>query len=229
LKPVPYSNATLHPLGHSEDAHPQPDGFLGFAHSRGRRQSALPDAMFEYEMWSPSLLHPFPPTLPMIYVAWSIFHCLHVFGNRYYSILFVRDGDTIVHRSCILPGYFRWPFMAKDDLQVTAVWTHPEYRRRGIAKFAIATILHRFDNGKRLIWYISRPDNIASLGLTRATGLQSVGTMQRSKRFGSRVLGSFRIVKPGGMLVRDERPSGTRGWNPVLSLFKRLFSANRNS
>ncbi len=171
-----------------------PNRSVGLVHSQVECDAALPDPGFTYEWWRPTLGHPIPPTLPLINVAWAVFHVFRIFANQHYSVLFIRHGDTIVHRSCVLPRYFRWPFMTGDDLQITAVWTHLEFRRRGLAMFALATILKRFADGKRMVWYLTCSDNPASLRLSEAAGFRPVAMMQRTNRFGFRLLGHFRIV-----------------------------------
>jgi len=167
---------------------------VGLVHSKPASHATLPDSGYQYQWWHPCLQQPIPPTLPLINIAWSIFHFLHIFSNRHCSVLLIRHGSRIVHRSCVLPRFFRWPFMAADDLQITAVWTHPEFRHLGLARFALTTILQRFSDGKRTLWYLTQSDNPASLALSHAAGFSPFAAMERKNRFGIHALGNFRIV-----------------------------------
>ena len=56
------------------------------------------------------------PAFP--FAVWWLFHILHVFWNRDYALFVIRQNGKIVHRSVITPGYFRFPFMGKHDVQV---------------------------------------------------------------------------------------------------------------
>ena len=76
---------------------------------------------YSFYLWRPSLKSPVPPTLGKGFIFWTLAHYLRLFHNKDYSVLFIHDPEgNIVHRSCIIPAYFRWPFMGRNDLQISS-------------------------------------------------------------------------------------------------------------
>jgi glycosyltransferase involved in cell wall biosynthesis/ribosomal protein S18 acetylase RimI-like enzyme len=155
----------------------------------------LPEG-FAWELWSPSITRLTPPGAPAgVYGVWLLFHFLRVFWNRGYAVLLVRHADRVVHRSLVTPGYFRFPFMGRDDLQIGDTWTDPEYRGRGLAAFAIRRILAA-RGSPTSYWYVVEPDNTPSIRAAEKAGLRRVGSGVRRKRYGLHALGSFTMVAP---------------------------------
>lgn len=143
-------------------------------------------------LWRPSLRRPWPRrmfTPPL--AVWWIFHELHVFRNRRYGVLTVYDGDKPIHRSVVTPGWFRFPFMAVDDLQIGDTWTDPDYRGRGIASEAIRKVaaLERTTCGR--LWYLTEEANLASIRAAEKAGLSRYRIGHRTRRLGLRLLGAF--------------------------------------
>jgi ribosomal protein S18 acetylase RimI-like enzyme len=120
----------------------------------------------------------------------------HVFKNRECAALTVSVGGVVVHRTCLFPGYFRFPFMGSDDLQLGDIWTHPEYRNRGMARFAVAQVLSRVSRPGRKLWYLVQDTNTASIRTAERAGFAVVGRGHRVERFGVRVIGSFQLTSP---------------------------------
>src|SRR4030042_6705577 len=87
------------------------------------------------EIWVPSKGRIFPHGLPFApHFIWWLFYHLRIFYNREFGILILRDSEGIIkHHSTITPGYFRFPFMHHNDLQIGGIWTHEHERRKGIA------------------------------------------------------------------------------------------------
>src|SRR2546430_16473908 len=78
---------------------------------------------YTYTLWQPTIGSVVPREVPkMPFVIWWAMHYLRMFGNRDYGLFVVYSGDTLVHRSCVFPRYFRFPFMGKDDLQICDTW-----------------------------------------------------------------------------------------------------------
>src|SRR5215469_5150957 len=74
------------------------------------------------EVWTPSMLRVVPRGLPAYpFAVFWLFHQLRVFKNRQYRVILIRDGRRVIHCSTIIPCYFRFPFMHKEDIQV-GVW-----------------------------------------------------------------------------------------------------------
>ena len=145
----------------------------------------------DFGVWRPDLLHLKVPSLPVWNsLAWWGLHQARLFHSRQYSVLLVRDGQRIVHRSCIMPAWFRWPFMDTDDIQITATWTEPDQRGRGIATLA-AQIIVATARPDQTVWYATRELNRSSVAVSRSAGMELAGTAFRTKRFGLRPLGSL--------------------------------------
>src|SRR5258708_26070775 len=103
--------------------------------------SPLP-AGYEYVFWRPSLTTLVPPGLDILpFLIWWAFHTTHIFSNRDYGVFLILRNRHVVHRSTLTPRYFRFPFMRRDDLQVGDTWTHEDERGKGLAAFALQSIV----------------------------------------------------------------------------------------
>lgn len=121
-------------------------------------------------------------------------HYFALFGrDREYRILLIFRDRELAHYSIVRSRDFRFPFMGPGDLQVGPVWTHPKYRRRGLAKRALALICSRWSGAHRRIWWLCSGDNSISELVARSQEFAPVGTGDRRKIFGLRQFGSFHI------------------------------------
>ena len=158
-------------------------------------QDELP-AGYTFSAWHPSLRQPVPPSLGWKFSTWTLFHFAHLFPNREYHVVYVRCGGRIVHRSCVLPRYFRWPFMSHQDLHVSSTWTEPEFRGRGLASVALAHVATTMLVPGRRIWYATRKSNIPSIRTCTRVGFTLSGYARRTATVGLRSLGQLTpIVK----------------------------------
>ncbi|BDU75134.1 GNAT family N-acetyltransferase [Mesoterricola sediminis] len=128
-----------------------------------------PETGLEVEVWRPTLLRPLRAGLPLLpFAAWSAFHFARVFATRDYRVLLLAGPEGPVHRTCLLPAHFRFPFMVPGDLQAAALWTRGDLRGRGIAlaglRAALATV------GEHRVWYMVREDNLPSIRLAEKAG-----------------------------------------------------------
>ena len=147
---------------------------------------------FQHRLWRPSLFAVKPAGLPLMpFVVWWIFHQLRVFANRDYGIFVVYDGLRLIHRSCIFPRYFRFPFMSKDDLQIGDTWTDPSYRGQGLAKFGLQEAVRQSGQPGRRFWYVVDDDNAPSINVVETAGFTANGEVRRTRRCGLRLLGGF--------------------------------------
>jgi len=152
------------------------------------------DNGFLATLWRPSLTKISPPGVSINpFVVWWMFHHTRLFANRDYSLFLIYHDTKLVHRSVIFPGYFRFPFMVHDDLQIGDIWTHQEYRRKSLARFAVQNIFHIFAKPGRRIWYIADKDNIASIRVAEKSGFAKAGEGCRTKRYGLNLFGSYVI------------------------------------
>lgn len=151
------------------------------------------------QLWRPSITHVVPPSLGPKFCLWWLFHCFGVFRNRDYAVLLIREGDLVVHRSCIVPAYFRWPFMKADDCQISSTWTHPDYRGQGLATAGLVRAMRVCSRPGRRFWYVSRAANSASISVCKKAGFSLVGEARRTRRMGTSLLGQ--------LIIDSEEPS----------------------
>jgi len=155
------------------------------------------DSRFLFDIWRPTPTRIVPSGIPIVpFAAWWLCHYLRLFSNRDYAVMLVRDDGKIVHRSGVFPKYFRFPFMAVDDLQIGDTWTLPEYRGQGLATFALRTITETFHKPGRTFWYVTEQENSTSISVVEKVGFEMVGVGNRTKRFGIRALGAYVIQQP---------------------------------
>jgi RimJ/RimL family protein N-acetyltransferase len=154
---------------------------------------ALP-AIYRVDIWRPSLGSVKPKGTPWIpFGVWWIFHLLRIFYNRDYCLVVVYEGDRLIHRTCVFPGYFRFPFMARADLQIGDTWTDDAYRGKGLAPWAIRKVFAAFGRQDRRLWYITSEDNAASIRAAEKGGFAFHGHGRRIPRFGLKPLGAYVI------------------------------------
>jgi RimJ/RimL family protein N-acetyltransferase len=118
-------------------------------------------------------------------------HHLRLFANGDYGVLVVYHAGRLVHRSGLFPRYARFPFMAREDLQVGDVWTDPEHRNRGLASFALQELVGAKARRGPRVWYVVDAGNAPSIRSVEKSGFVLIGTGQRTKRLGLALLGQF--------------------------------------
>ncbi|MGV1004096.1 MAG: GNAT family N-acetyltransferase [Candidatus Nanopelagicales bacterium] len=143
--------------------------------------------------WQPSPTHMIPPGQSKSFAVWWAFHYAHILRNGYFGVQLVLDGDRVVHRTCVVPPWFRWPFMSPEDLQASNSWTDPDYRGRGLAKWASIEVLRRHRD--RTVWYVTQEWNQASVLVSQRSGFHPYGRAVRTKRLGVRLLGTLELVE----------------------------------
>ncbi|MCH8978896.1 MAG: hypothetical protein IH945_06595 [Armatimonadetes bacterium] len=116
---------------------------------------------------------------------------LRVFRNREYKAIIVRCGSEIAHRSCVFPGDFRFPHMAKTDIQIGDSWTTPDHRGKGLFTWAFKYILETNATGGRIIWIVADEENIATKRAAEKAGFVLVGRGSKKPRLGSLMLGYY--------------------------------------
>lgn len=149
---------------------------------------------YAIEVWHPGLGRIVPPTLGLKFALWWLLHWLHLFNNRNYSVLLIRWNGRLVHRTCLIPKYFRWPFMADRDLQVSSTWTHPEHRCRGLATYALQFAASEWARDGRKLWYVTHDDNSPSLAVCRNIGFLLHDQAIRTERLGLRIFGKMVLL-----------------------------------
>jgi GNAT superfamily N-acetyltransferase len=145
------------------------------------------------EVWHPSglSLAPLCGFSFLSRVIWPAFHRFGLFGNRDHAILWLHRDSICLHRTLLIPPFFRFPFMAPDDLQCGDIWTAPNERGRGLAAAGVtAALRHGWKPGRR-IWYLTEIGNEPSCRLARNLGFSLVGHGRRTRPLGLRVFGQF--------------------------------------
>lgn len=129
-------------------------------------------------------------------LVWYAFDRLGLFASDAFEELTVWRGDRLAHRQVVTPRWWRFPFMADDDLQIGALWTDPELRRIGVASAVMGEAHQRHGGGGARFWYLADEANGASQGLALVRGYRLVGTGRRTQPFGLSALGRFRLESP---------------------------------
>ena len=164
--------------------------------------------------WEADWTHVFPPkhANARFFMLWLLSR-LHMFRNGGYTVLLIDDDQgRLVHRTCILPAWFQFPFMRAADLQLGDIFTVPEWRRRGISLFALRYCLQRLHARGGYIYYVARCINLSSHRLALKSGFQflSLCIKHPSKPFGYysliRELSDYSFVSR----VSDPRLSGAQ-------------------
>jgi len=148
---------------------------------------------YSVDLWRPRLNKIFPRGLSEIkFFVWWLLHHLRIFSNRDYCVLMILDKDKkLIHRSCVFPRYFRFPFMRHNDLQIGDTFTDGKCRGQGFATYAILKITESLKMENRNFWYITDNNNKPSVRVIESCGFNKVGYGERTKRFGAKFLGSF--------------------------------------
>jgi len=154
----------------------------------------LPEAM-RFRSWTPTFYRPLAPTVGSYGVILSAYHFFRVFRSRTYSALLILNHDAVVHRSLVVPAYFRYPFMDCNDLQIGLTWTHPKYRGAKLATSALRKLVAMHASAGRKLWYIVHPGNQASIAVSARAGFTPVGTVRTVYPLGLKGLSRYEIVR----------------------------------
>ncbi len=145
--------------------------------------------------WRPGRFRLRPDGFPARpFLVWGWCHALRLFACRDYAIVLIFRGERLVHRTCLLPAHFRFPFMDPGDLQAAGIWTDPDHRGTGLGLAALRAILQRLEDPGRTLWYMVRADNHASIRLAQKAGFQLWGRGLKRAPLGLGPLGSFAIT-----------------------------------
>lgn len=166
-------------------------------------------AGYSIETWRPGWRRILPPTLGIKFALWWILHLCGIFCNRNYAVLIVRRNGRPIHRTCLVPKYFRWPFMNDRDLQVSSTWTDPNHRCLGIATYALQHAVSEWAREGRTLWYVTHADNAPSLAVCRSVGFRMKTAANRTSRFGVRLLGELALLD--GATGKGKRPRSVIG------------------
>ncbi|MEW6277019.1 MAG: GNAT family N-acetyltransferase [Candidatus Eremiobacterota bacterium] len=152
----------------------------------------LPSSGPEGRFWRPGWTSLKPPGHPWFpFGVWWLFDRLGVFQSREYGIMILTEGGRTVHRSCVFPAFYRFPFMRAGELQIGDTWTHPDFRGRGLALCCIGRILEAF--GERTYWYVTEEDNRASIRVIEKAGFHLAGRGRKRDPLGLRLTARYEL------------------------------------
>lgn len=135
-----------------------------------------------------------PDSTANIYRMYSMMHRLRVFANSEYGAMVIaRPGQPPDHVTSIFPGFFRFPFMAKNDLQIGLTRTKADAQGQGLAQRAVLETVAALNVPGRRFWYLTEAENIASCSVIEKSGFSLIGKGHRRARFGLRIAGYFTV------------------------------------
>jgi RimJ/RimL family protein N-acetyltransferase len=175
---------------------PTSEEYLFFRSPANLAEASAPglDSIYQVTFWRPSLTRVLPAGFPAFpFAVWWMFHHLRIFR---YSLLLIHSQGRLLHRSCVFPPYFRFPFMASEDLQIGDTWTAEDHRGKGLAAYALSAITRDFSLRGRRFWYVCGAQNAVSARVAIKLGFQLAGRGGRTKQFGLSLLGCFVITEP---------------------------------
>ena len=91
---------------------------------------------------------------------------LFTFGK--FKIVYLLDGNNVVHYSYITPKTFRFPFMVENDIMVGPCFTNSKYRGKGIFTEVLRLINSNYCD--KDLWICANLNNIASLRAFESSG-----------------------------------------------------------
>ena len=85
----------------------------------------------------------------------------YIFTLGKFKIVYLLDGDTVVHYSYITPKTFRFPFMGKNDIMVGPCFTNVYYRNNGVFTKVLRLINSVYCD--KDLWICANLNNAASI------------------------------------------------------------------
>jgi GNAT superfamily N-acetyltransferase len=98
--------------------------------------------------------------------------------------------------------------MARGDLQIGDTWTHPDHRGKGIAGFAVHTILAAMSRLGRHFWYVVEEINTPSIKAAEGAGMTLYGRGVWIRPFNIKLIGSYVIREEIASDAPFGRPRG---------------------
>jgi GNAT superfamily N-acetyltransferase len=126
-------------------------------------------------------------------LAWWGLSALGAFAEPDFSEITIWRSGELLHRHLLSPRWARFPFMAAGDRQLGDVWTHPGWRRRGLARAALAETRRRLQPRDGALWYVADAANRPSANLAESLGFRLVGSGRRTHPLGIGLFGAYRM------------------------------------
>lgn len=124
---------------------------------------------------------------------WMALTFAGAFSRDDLTVYAIHRGEQLLHRVLVTPRSYRFPFMARDDLQLGDLWTAPDHRGRGLARLAARAIHADFAQTSDNFWYLVPVDNVRSIGFIESMGYDFVGLGVRTRPLGMHILGQYKM------------------------------------
>lgn len=134
---------------------------------------------YTLEIFSPSLRR-----LKRHQSNWIIYLFWFFITRGRYKIVYISDGNMIIHYTHILPKFFKLPFMSSKDLMIGPAWTMESYRGKGIFPAVIIDIVKNFKKVRRSFHIFAHVDNIASQKAIEKAEFYKWTTGYKTKKLG---------------------------------------------
>lgn len=126
----------------------------------------------EFNIWAPSFFKNRPKYLPFKYIFYFIFLKIGIFRNYHYYSIFGKLEGEYACSLLVVPKYWKWPFMGKNDVQITYVMVNQNLRGKGLGfdllNYTLLTLAKKPEIEN--IWYVADLDNTASIKLAKKCG-----------------------------------------------------------
>ena len=158
---------------------------------------------YSVSIWWPSRRHPWPLGLDSLrsrarFGFRYLLDSVRSFANREVGAVCIHYADRLVHYSAFTPRYWRFPFLADDDLQIGDTWTSPDHRGRGLAGYALHEILDMKQKSGRGLWYVVGDNNPASIRVVERAAFELAGVGRWHRPWGIKMLGSY-VMNDAGL------------------------------
>jgi len=154
------------------------------------------DPSLQVSFWKPRWCRVRPRGIPGCAVLgyWAL-HYLRIFRNCDYTFLSIFKDGVLVHHAAGYPSYFRFPFMANNDMQIGYVWTNPMYRGRGLGTLGVKLLVNELRTPNRALWYVVNRDNKSSICLAEKADFQYVGKGSKQAKWKISLLSRYNIIE----------------------------------
>ncbi len=199
-------------------AKPAPQYRFYYASGRalGCEMSLLPPR-YSCSVWKPRRLPMLPVGLSGVRLKqrflfrWLLCRA-HLFaGDDCGGALLIRDLKEVVHYSGFTPRYWRFPFVGDADFQIGDTWTAPAHRGRGLALFAVQTIVATANHRGRRFWYVVEDSNPPSIRVVQKAGFTLAGRGVWIKPWGLKLLGYHAPFESGPARISKSGSDGVGG------------------
>ena len=190
---------------------------------------------FEFKIWEPSTFRLYPKgvnggrKLDFI-LTWILYFFLNSGRKKFYKAYLICDEEEVIHHSVVTTKSFKYPFMRENDLQIGMIFTQSEFRRKGLASYALEEILRMYEKPERAIWYITEKNNLTSRRLAEKLGFSEFGPAIRRKII---LLGRYELLIENEKLCEEapdyssitESPGLRASQEQVARLYQRYHFA----